>query len=179
MKKVSIFLGILSVISAGCGTITSATSPTPTSHATDGKLTAPILQNTEYHSPDWGNFQLVDGIYYRTPPTTGESPQLYSTQLTDSIAYGDLNADGLEDAAVILRTYNGGNGNFPELAAVLNLNGKADNVSIVAFGSEIAVEKFYITAGVIVLDMHVRRSNDNQLVTWKFRLVNNQLIQLP
>ena len=149
----------------------------------DLRLTISILQNSEYHSDDWGDFRLVDGVYYRTPLYPGESPELYSTHLFQS-TFGDLTADNIEDAAVILQTHNGGNGDSKELAIVLNQGGKANNISTVNIGSMIAVEDLQIQSGIIILDLRVHGPNDglccpSELVTWRFRLENNQLIRLP
>ena len=156
--------------------------PTPTAEPV--RLTMPALRNAEYHSSDWGDFQLVDGVYYRTPLYPGDSPQLYLTQLFEPIAYGDLNADGSEDAVVILETRNGGNGHFRELGAVLNQGGNAYNVSTAYLGDRVAVEAFQVQAGVISLDLRVHGPNDglccpSRSVRWRFRLENNLLIQLP
>lgn len=65
----------------------------------------------------------ANGIYYRTPPTSQESPETYTTRLLDTVLYGDINMDGVEDAVVFLYTQNGGTGHFVEMAAVVNLDG--------------------------------------------------------
>ena len=83
-----------------------------------------MLQNAEYRSPDWGDYRLAQGIFRRTPAGLGES-SAYETRIVEPVFYGDLNGDGLEDAAVVLATQNGGTGTFIELAAVLNHDGRA------------------------------------------------------
>ena len=67
-------------------------------------LTLDSLKNARYHSPNWGDFQLVSGVFHRPPSAPGESPEANLTQLIEPVAYGDLNADGLEDAVVFLIT---------------------------------------------------------------------------
>ncbi len=155
-------------------------SPTPAFQP----LTLDVLKNAQYHSPDWGDFQLVDGVYHRTPPTANESPDTYLTQLDDRIALGDLNADGQEDAAVFLWTQNGGTGHFVELAAVLNQAGAAQNISTAYLGDRIGVESAQIAGGVITLDLIVHGPDDplmsgSQPETWRFQVQNGQLIRLP
>lgn len=154
--------------------------PTPSS----GSLTLENLQNAQYHSPDWGDDPLINGAYYRMPTTPGESAQIYSTQLDERFASGDLNADGVEDAVAFLRTQNGGTGHFVEMAAVLNQAGAPYNISTVDLGDRVIVESVQITDGVIILAMRVQGPNDgmccpSQLETWQFRLENDQIIRLP
>jgi hypothetical protein len=156
----------------------------PASESDSATLSQAILLNSTYRSPDWGEFQLTDGIYYRTPPTSQESPDSYTTRIQDPVFYGDINLDGLEDALVILSTQNGGSGHFIELAAVLNQNGIAYNVSTIYLGDRVVVESGKVESGTIVLNMRVQGPNDglccpSQPVTWSFVLTGNQLIKLP
>jgi hypothetical protein len=129
----------------------------------------------------WGDFQLTSGIYYRTPAEPNASPELYSTQLHDLFAYGDLNGDGAEDAAVILRTQNGGNMDTKELAVVLNQNGAPYNIATVELASA-AVQSIQIQAGgIILLQGLTLGPNDplccpSQAMTWQFQLQNGQLV---
>lgn len=164
--------------------MTSAASSSVGAAAQQGRLTRSALLNAEYHSPDWGNFQLIDGTYHRPPLNPGESPETYVTQLREPVIYGDLNADGVDDAAVFLSTQNGGTGHFVELAAMLNHDGAPENVATVSLGDRQAAEGGRIEEGVIALEMRVHGPNDalccpSQLETWRFRLENGQLVRLP
>jgi hypothetical protein len=155
--------------------------PVPTS---ESGLSLEVLRSGVYHSPDWGEFQLADGIYYRTPPTVQESPETYTSRIQDPIFYGDINANGVEDALVILNTQNGGSGHFIELAAVLNQNGSAYNVSTIYLRDRVIIESARVENGTIILNMRVQGPNDglccpSQSVTWNFVLNGNQLIKLP
>lgn len=143
-----------------------------------------MLRNGAYHSIDWGEFQLSDGIYYRTPPTSQESPGTYTTRLLDTILYGDINLDNYEDAVVFLSTQNGGTGHFVEMAAVLQLNGSANNISTLYLGDRVVVESGVIQDGLITLNLRVQGPNDgaccpSQNVTWSFHLESGQLVQIP
>ena len=173
--------------------LVSSPSPLPTTTliaetnvptSTSAPPTLENLQNAQYRSPDWGEYQLVSGVYYRTPTAPGESAEIYTTQLDERFVTGDLNADGAEDAVAFLRTQNGGTGHFVELAAMLNQNGNTYNVSTVYLGDRVIVESVQIVDGVIILAMRVQGPNDgmccpSQLETWQFRLENNQLVRLP
>ena len=170
-------------------TPTSASSsnlstPVPEVGSESMTLSQSVLINGTYHSTDWGEFRLVNGVYYRTPPTTQESPELYTTRFQEPVFYGDINADGLEDALVLLNTQNGGTGHFIELAAVLDQNVSAYNVSTVYLGDRVVVESGKVENGIIVLNIRVQGPNDglccpSQLVTWNFVLNENQLMKLP
>jgi len=170
-------------------TVTSAAAvPTATQTAAPATaaptLSLEQLRNGVYNSADWGQFQLTDGIYYRTPPTTQESPEAYTTHMLDLVLFGDIDGDGVEDAIVFLTTQSGGTGHFVEMAAVLNQNGTANNVSMLSLGDRVVVESGGIQAGVITLNLRVHGPNDglccpSQSATFTYRLDNQQLVQLP
>ncbi len=147
-------------------------------------LSLDILRNGVYHSADWGEFQLSDGIYYRTPLTSQESPESYTTRLLENVLYGDINVDGFEDAIVFLATQNGGTGRFVELAAVLNLNGSSSNISTLYLGDRVIVDSGAVQDGLITLNLRVQGPNDglccpSQIATRNFHLDNGQLVQIP
>ena len=144
------------------------------------RLALEQLKNGAYHSPDWGDYQLVDGVFYRPPATKDESPQLYSSVLSEAV-FGDLNGDGFQDAAVILTTYNGGNGNTKELAVVLDQDGSPANVVTIPVGFQAAVEAVEVKEGDILLQLRVLGPNDglccpSQAETHRYRLENGKLV---
>jgi hypothetical protein len=159
-------------------------TPLPLPTATQSpRLPLDLLRNGSYASPDWGEFQLTDGIYYRPTPTGQESPEGYTTRMLDTVLYGDLDQDGVEDAVVFLATQSGGTGHFVELAAVLNQDGTASNVSTLYLGDRVVVESGTVEDGLITLNMRVQGPNDgmccpSQAVTWTFRLEDGQLVKL-
>ncbi len=162
---------------------TPADTATAVSPQPPAALSVESLRNGVYTSPDWGEFQLADGIYYRPLPTGQESPEAYTTRMLDTVLYGDFNADGVEDAVVFLATQSGGSGHFIEMAAVLNLDGSASNASTLSLGDRVVVEAGAIQDGVITLNMRVQGPNDglccpSQSVVWTFRLENGQLVKL-
>lgn len=123
-------------------------------------LSLEILQNATYHSPDWGEYQLSNGVYYRTPPTAQESPETYTTHLLDTILYGDMNDDGIQDAVVFLNTQNGGTGHFIEMAVFLYWNGGPVNVKTEYLGDRVIVESGTVEGGLITLSLRVQGPND-------------------
>jgi hypothetical protein len=156
--------------------------PTPTPATEQDGLPLSALQNAQYHSALWGDLQLTGGIFYRTPTEPSASPELYSTRLFELLAYGDLNADGTEEAVVILQTHNGGNMDMKELAVVINQNHQPYNISSVELET-IAIESLQIQAGVIFLQGRTLGPDDplccpSQQVTWQFQLQNGQLTSI-
>jgi hypothetical protein len=71
-----------------------------------------VLKNLKYQSyiTQSGTAPLVDGEY-REPAAPGSAEETVVI-LTDSIATGDLNGDGVPDAAAVLATNTGGSGVF-------------------------------------------------------------------
>ncbi len=65
--------------------------------------------------------QLVDGSYTEGQP--GDSGYL-KVEVSDFIALGDLTADGINEAAVIVSEYHGGSGVFVFLAVYSEQDGK-------------------------------------------------------
>ena len=145
-------------------------------------LSLDILRNGTYRSPDWGEFQLSDGIFYRTPPTSQESPETYTTRLSDTVLYGDINLDGFEDAIVFLYTQNGGTGHFVEMAAVLNFKGNPVNVSTLYLGDRVILESGSVQGRWVSLNLRVHGPNDaaccpSQIVVRTVLFDGNQLIE--
>lgn len=166
--------------------------PTPTAVAMDlftptplqPVLTFDVLRNATYNSDDWGDFTLTDGVYFRTPPVSGESPEIYSTRLMSDSFYGDMNFDGLVDVGVILNTQNGGTGHFFELALMLDQNGSPYNVATVSLGDRVVVQSGNVQDGILTLTMLVQGPNDplccpSQHETRRFRLDGNRLVSVP
>ena len=147
-------------------------------------LTFEMLQNASYHSDDWGDFTLTDGVYFRTPSAPGESPEIYSTRLMSDLFYGDMNFDGLIDVGAILSTQNGGTGHFFELALVLNQNGSPYNIATVSLGDRVVVQTGEVQDGVLTVTMLVQGPNDplccpSQYETRRFRLDGTRLVSVP
>ena len=70
------------------------------------------------------------------------------------------------------------------MAAVLNSNGSARNVSTLYLGDRVVVESGTIQDGLVTLNLRVQGPNDglccpSQIATWNFRLNSGQLVQIP
>lgn len=124
-------------------------------------LTRTVLRNTDYTTglPSYGTLQ-VDRIGAQDP-----------------LAFGDINGDGTDDAAVVLLLVDG-NAGHRYLAAVLNENGVPRHVASVFLGLNIGIESVTIANGVVTLQTKQLGPNDptccpTKEVVATFRLNDN------
>ncbi len=146
-----------------------------------GSLTLEMLKNAEYHLPDEGSYQLVDGIHYLTPTIPGEPPKHWSVRLMEPMAFGDINGDGVEDAAVVIATRYGGTGIFEYLAVVLNVDGQPHNADSAPLGDRTIINTISIEPGRVHVDVitHDPKDGLTQPEIWTFELNGNELIPPP
>ena len=74
---------------------------------------------------------------------------------------GDLDADGVPDAAVLLVETTGGSGTFYHVAAALNQNGNFVGTRSVFLGDRIAPRQLVIRHGVLIVDYTERRPDES------------------
>ncbi len=145
-------------------------------------LTEEALRNAEYQS-EWtedGVAQLVDGEY-RKPIMEGSATETV-IQLV-SITFGDLDGDGVADAAVILVTNPGGSGTFYDLIAVLNRDGEPEHIAIIALGDRSEIQSLAVDSGQITVRMITHGPDDpmccpTQEVEQIYALQGNELTQI-
>lgn len=142
------------------------------------------LGNAEYLSEfaTSGKARLRDGVY-REKAAPGSFPEVVIT-LSDLGARGDLDGDGVEDAAVILIVQSGGSGTFYYLCAVLNQDGVPLNEATVYLGDRIQIRSLSIDGGRIEIDMLVQGPGDPMVkptlrVRRTYELSDSRLIQKP
>ena len=75
--------------------------------------------------------------------------------------YGDLDGDGVEDAAVFLVENNGGTGNFIYVAAQLNQNGLPVDAGAVWIEDRIQIKAAAIENGQIKLEITAEGPGDS------------------
>jgi hypothetical protein len=97
-------------------------------------------------------FTLVDGKYAYIDPTNPPDPANYTVQYQKS-ATGDLNGDGVPDAAVILIADTSGSGAFIYLAAMVADNNGLENSDTIYLGDRVIVESMAIQDGMVQLQM--------------------------
>ena len=159
------------------GALPAAASPA----AQSAELTAEALANATYSS-DYaatGEITLVDG-QAEEEIAPGSASKLVVT-LIEPTAFGDLNGDGVDDAAVLLASNSGGSGTFIDLHAVLNENGEPVDAASAFLGDRVQVNSLVIEDGEIIVDMITQGPNDamccpTQQETRTYQLVDGELV---
>jgi hypothetical protein len=145
-------------------------APTPVS------LTLDMLRNGTYYLPNYKRtVKLVNGAY-----SEGSGADLYSVKMLDTVAFGDMNNDGVVDAAIILVENGGGSGEFESVVNVLNTNGAPTQTGQALLGDRVQVKGMTITSGVLSMDMLVQGPNDpmccpSEPESQTYRMVGNAL----
>ncbi len=131
------------------------------SGAVEARLTPQQLENAVYPSEftQNGTAPLVNGEY-REPAAPGSATETV-VQLSEMVAYGDLDEDGFADAAVVTITDPGGSGTFYNLVAVLDRRGQPAPVATAFLGDRIQINSLDIQSGEIVVDMLTQGPNDS------------------
>lgn len=168
-----------------CGIQAQSATPTlpPPTSTPIPPLTLEALKNAEYQSEFAKDHKakLTDGTY-REKYQPGAATELVIS-LYPKYALGDLNGDGIDDAAVILVANPGGSGTFYDLAAVINQNGTPTNVASQLLGDRVQIKSISIKSGEIVLDMIVHGPSDPLCcptveVTRAYKLEGGKLVQI-
>ncbi len=94
---------------------------------------------------------LADGRYEGAPYEAGAAARPSVTLIGDLVVLGDLDGDGVEDAAAILAANTGGSGSFVYLAAASGASGRPRNVGTVLLGDRVDIRTFEIDGGNIRL----------------------------
>ena len=120
--------------------------------APSAALSPESLANATYMS-EWteGGTVTLENGEFEAPAAPG-SASMIQVGLTEYIAYGDLTADGVDDAAVILWSSGGGSGTFYDLAAMVDQDGVPVNVATAPLGDRVTVNSLAIQDGQIVVD---------------------------
>jgi len=133
-------LGLAAALAAGCS------SPKP--------LSSRILHNAVYPNDyvERGKVRLKGGSYEN-------SNNHISVELL-RIADGDLNGDGVPDAAVLLGSNTGGSAVFEDVVAVLNRKGGPDPRARTFLGDRVRVDTLAIRDGAIYVHMIAHGPSD-------------------
>lgn len=158
---------VVSLAVVGC----TAQTPPP-APATETSLPEPTIQvitdltleqvkKAEY-TLDLGesmpSFTLVDGTYQSGTDTS--QPGYFQATMSDKVAFGDLNGDGLGDAAVSIGINMGGTGVFEYVVAMLNQDGQPVQAGYYYVDDRARIEAIAITDLRIVADAMVHGPND-------------------
>ncbi len=114
------------------------------------------LQNAEYLSPLLQvPFTLVDGAFSGVVDSTE-----LNAVVQPGIAYGDLNNDGIEEAAFVLAENSGGSGVFNSLLAVYSDAGQYTQAQGVIIDDRPVIDSVSIEDGVVKVQALVHAPND-------------------
>jgi hypothetical protein len=132
----------------------------PTSSPSEAVSIEGALGNAEYpiDLASSGLAQLTNGLFEEQ--AAPGSATMTKIQLSELVSPGDLNADGLEDAAVILVADPGGSGSFSYLAAVVNEGGTAQPLAAILLGDRIVVESIQIESGQVIVRILTRGADE-------------------
>jgi Immunoglobulin-like domain of bacterial spore germination len=157
-------------------TLTPLQPVTPT--VGNAPLTAQLLRNMQYTLPFYNRtVSLADGSYQE-----GTGSNSYSVIFLDNaVAFGDLNQDGVADAAVVMAENGGGSGEFESLVAVLDQAGTPVQASAIQLGDRVQINSIDIQNGQVVLRLLVQGPNDAMCcpslpVTETYVLSNGNLV---
>ena len=164
--------------------------------ATASALTRDALRNAElrtdlFQSTFGFNDALVrlkDGIYedvfhYKSNGSILEHPRWIRMWDEHPFAFGDLNADGIEDSVVITGVWEGGNIVFTYLTALRNEGGVPVHVASVLLGAKIGIDSMAISDGIVTLQTRQLGPDDanccpSQEVELTYRLTGNAWLLL-
>jgi hypothetical protein len=181
------FLFILAFATLACGLPTASATPTPapvqeaTVTPTATGLTIDQLKNAQYQlgvRDDHAVVQFTDGKYQQgTDATTLDFAYI---ALTDHVAFGDLNGDGLDEAAAMVLENFGGTGNFGMLTIYSNGNGLPVFLTSVLIDDRPMINSISIDNGEVFLDAVTHGFDDGGCcptlhTTRRYVLLNNQL----
>ncbi len=140
-------------------------------------LSEEVLRNSEFLSPALNApIRLVNGEFSGT--VNGVN---LNASIQPGIQFGDLNGDGVNDAALLLSENTGGTGTFVSLVAVFSRNGKFQQAAGVTIDDRPIINSIAIADGKIKIDVLVHGPNDpmvnpTQAEKREYRLVDENLI---
>lgn len=154
--------------------------------ASQSNALAESLANAEYPlaiSPS-GKVKLLHGFYQEQAAPDSHTKHKVAL-VFEKTAWGDLNQDGLQDAAAILLSDGGGSGMFYYLAAALNNAEALQPSDVILLGDRIEVNSVEIDAeGKITVELLTRAENEpmtavpSVITHIEFKLENNALFKV-
>ncbi len=127
----------------------------PWEAAVTQRLTLEHLRNAEYHLPLLGDedtvIRLVDGMGALVYGE-GATERVQVGLVDDRVAFGDLDGDGIADAAVVAYVNSGGSGTFIYLIAVLDGDSAPVQAAHALLGDRVRPQSLTIQGGQIQVE---------------------------
>jgi hypothetical protein len=122
--------------------------------------------------------KLIDGRFESN--SDHASADYVNVSMGQQVGYGDLNGDGVQDAAIIIGENYGGTGDFVSVVAMLNQDGQPVFAGSAGVDDRPKINSLSIQDGEILLDALIHGPNDPgccaaQPVTKSFRLWSGKL----
>ena len=130
--------------------------------STSEVLTPAQVRSASYSGIYTETVTLTDGVYEGEPFVEGGASRPRVEYIDGSERYGDLNDDGIDDAAVLLVENSGGSGVFTYVGAQLNQNGQPSDAGTVWSGDRTQVADMSIADGIITVELVTQGPNDPQ-----------------
>jgi heat shock protein HslJ len=124
-----------------------------------GVIPGDALMNATYSGIYDEPFTLTEGLY-ESKPVEGDPARPIVQFVEGAEVYGDLDKDGVEDAAVFLVERGGGSGAFTYVAAQLNRDGRPLDAGAVRIEDRIQVKSAAMEDGQVVLDIVTQGPGD-------------------
>jgi len=154
-------------------------SPSPPVAAVTRRDLEGLTYSSEFAGP--GRVTLLDGVYQE--PVMPGAATVTLVLLTEYVAFGDLNGDGVGDAVAVLETDPGGSGVFFELVGVVATDKGPRQIAAESLGDRTDIEGIAIDDGVVSIDLITHGPEDPMCCPTarerrSYRLVGDSLIPL-
>jgi hypothetical protein len=180
MKNLAVlsFVVVAAILVGSCGGPAALTGAV-VARLPAGDPTDEVLKNGAYEIPYLGPVQLINGSYEKS---YGSDASMVNTVGYMQAAFGDLNKDGVKDAAVIVWGNSGGSDRFVYMVAVTNRGKILRQAANVLLGNHVQMTSLTINGGKIVAKTLGLAVNDPQCcpsveATQTFTLEGNVLIE--
>ena len=148
-KVQTIVFPIMLALITACSTTSRNGADKPSRSSAGQALTENVLNNATYQIDELGTFQLDNGKFERR---YGEGSTQIDKVSLEKFTFGDLDGDGLSDAAVILTRQSGGSATFRYLVAMHNAGSTPRQQASVLLGDRVQISALSIAAGQVGLE---------------------------
>ena len=118
-----------------------------------GQLVAEQMMNATYGGIYEAPVTLIDGVYEGEPFVEGGASRPVVTYIDNTVAHGDLDGDGQDDAVALLIENSGGSGTFAYVGAQLNRSGQPIDAGVALLGDRVQLISMHVEDGQVVAEI--------------------------